>query len=148
MFPASDFSKPMLACRENDRCRSGLSKFTVPEFGSRLPDGNIELNSARSRTGPFTRNGLVGRRPADGPGSTVVADGQIGAFAGPQRFTRAESVKAPADTMSEKLEYAVFWKYSPHPPRTTAVPASSRIHVAPTRGETLFLSTGDVDGSE
>ena len=40
------------------------------------------FTSARLTTGPLTRNGLVGRRPADGPGSTLFVDGQIGAGAG------------------------------------------------------------------
>src|SRR5262245_418581 len=113
MLPRTDFSRPTLAWCEYGRCRSGLSNRTVPVFFCVVPAGNIWLRSARLTTGPFTRNGLVGSRPADGPGSTVVADGQIGLAAGPQRFTRKESDVTPADTIGVKFEYAVFWKYSP-----------------------------------
>src|SRR5262245_22158270 len=142
MSDAKDFSIPMLDCRDHGKWRFGSSKFTVPVFTCVLPAGNIWFKSALFTTGPFTRNGFVGRRPFDGPGSTLVAEGQIGAVGGPHRFTRNELETAPAETNGVKFEYAVFWKYSPHPPRMTVVLSSSSTQVAPTRGERLFLSTG------
>jgi hypothetical protein len=51
-------------------------------------------------TGPFTSSGFVGNLPLLGPGSTVVADGQIGAAGGPQNVTVKESVNTPDDTKS------------------------------------------------
>src|SRR6185369_5008960 len=109
MLAISCFSKPTLAWCEDGRCRSGLSNRTVPVFFWVVPGGNIWFRSVRFTTGPFTRNGLVGSLPAEGPGSTVVADGQIGLAAGPHRLTRNELDVTPADTIGVKFEYAVFW---------------------------------------
>src|SRR6266508_2754933 len=88
----------MLACREYGKCRSGLSKLTVPVFFWVVPGGNMELSKVRLTVGPPTRNGLVGSRPADGPGSTLVADGQMGFATGPHSCTVKESENTPADT--------------------------------------------------
>src|SRR5262245_47928736 len=98
MVPVNDFSMPMLAIHEHGRFRLGSSKFPVPVFACVVPGGNIWFSSAQFRTGPFTRNGFVGSRPFDGPGSTPVAEGQIGAVSGPHRFTVNELEIAPAAT--------------------------------------------------
>src|SRR5438034_10380466 len=108
MLPGSCFSKPTLVWYEYGRWRSGLSKFTVPVFFCVVPSGNSWLSSVRFTVGPFTRNGLVGRRPADGPGSTLVADGQIGFDAGPDRIALNELHVTPAETSGLKFEYGVF----------------------------------------
>src|SRR6188472_1871688 len=103
MLPGSCFSRPMLAWREYGRCRSGSSKFTVPVFTVVEPAGNTWFSSARLTIGPLTRNGSVGRRPADGPASTLLVG----------KLTVNESDVAPEATSGVKFEYAVFWKYSP-----------------------------------
>ena len=96
------------AWREYGRWRAGLSNCTVPVFFASVPGGNSEFSSARFTTGPLTRNGLVGRRPADGPGSTWVADGQIGAVAGPQSWAMNESENTPAETTPVTKVNGVF----------------------------------------
>jgi hypothetical protein len=45
----------------------------LPVFLSFEPDGYCWFSSARFTVGPFTRNGSVGKRPADGPGSMLLA---------------------------------------------------------------------------
>ena len=99
MLPASCRSYPMVACREYGRCRSGLSNWTVPLFFWTAPGGNREASSAAFTVGPFTRNGSVGRRPADGPGSTLLAG----------KFTWNESENTPFDAIAVKNENGVFW---------------------------------------
>src|SRR5262249_51543081 len=100
MLPGSCFSIPMLAWRAYGRWRVGLSKFTVPAFFCVAPDGKSAFSCAWFTTGPLIGSTLVGKRPADGPGS------------GPPTgyVTVKEFESAPPDTSPVKLEYAVFWK--------------------------------------
>jgi hypothetical protein len=58
--------------------------------------------------GPFTRKGLVGSRPADGPGSTLGRRADR-VRAGPQRIARKELELTPAETSGVKFENGVFW---------------------------------------
>src|SRR4051812_28648535 len=113
MLPASCFSRPILAWCAYGRWRSGLSNRTVPVFFVVVPAGNCCASSARFTTGPLTRNGSVGKRPCDGPGSMLLAG----------KLTRNDVDVSPDDAIGVKFEYAVFWKYNPYPPRTIAVPA-------------------------
>jgi hypothetical protein len=47
---------------------------------------------------------LVGSRPADGPGSTPVVDGQIGEAPVPQKNAVNDVDTAPAETSGVKFE--------------------------------------------
>ena len=78
--------------------RLGLSNRTVPVFFCSVPAGNMALSSAWLTTGPFTRKGLVGRVPSDGPGSML--------FAG--KLTVNESEKTPDDTTPVRNANGVF----------------------------------------
>ena len=71
---------------------------TVPMFVMVVPVGISRFSWARFTIGPLIRYGLVGSRPADGPGSVW--------FAGNVTVNELEST--PAETMGVKLEYAVF----------------------------------------
>ena len=57
--------------------------------------GNIEFSSALFTTGPLTRNGFVGSRPADGPGSTLFVDGQMGAVTGRKLAVNESETRPP-----------------------------------------------------
>ena len=63
----------MLYWRDQEFCRSGLSKRTVPTFRFKEPGGNRASMSAWFTTGPFARNGSAGRFPARGPGSALLS---------------------------------------------------------------------------
>src|SRR4029434_3993913 len=97
----------MLPSCAYERWRSGLSRSTVPVFFVVVPGGNIAFSSARFTTGPLTRNGSVGSRPADGPGSTLLVG----------KLTVKEGEMRPCATRLVKFEYAVFLWYLPQPPR-------------------------------
>jgi hypothetical protein len=64
-----------------------------------VPGLELWFSNARFTTGPLTRNGSVGSRPADGPASTLLAG----------NCTVNESEYTPDATTAVRNANGVFW---------------------------------------